>query len=83
MTTQLDSNNHYLELTEKELQAVAKLYDPSIIKVRKFDYLDLVEFYYDDKMPRLIDISHIPTLMRELKVLYREQRLQFIMDTFQ
>ena len=82
MIQEINNNDHYQYLSESELQVVVKIYNKNILKVRKFNHLDLVEFYYDDRMPKLIDINYLNTFMKNIKTSYREARLKSILEGF-
>jgi len=80
MILEMDFNNElYQRLPENELEAIIRLYNPLIKKVRKFDHLDLVEFYYQDKPSKVFDIRRLDDLVIEMKQNYRQMRLAFLL----
>jgi len=80
MILEMDFNDElYQRLPENELEAIIKLYNPLIKKVRKHDHLEIVEFYYEDKPTKLFDIRQLDKLVIEMKQNYRNMRLAFLL----
>lgn len=82
MELQMENNNElYQRLPENELEAIIKLYNPLIKKVRKHDDLELVEFCYHDpqKPSKVFDIRRIDKLVLDMKINYRQMRLAFLL----
>ena len=80
MILEMDFNDElYQRLPENELEAIIKLYNPLIKKVRKHDHLEIVEFYYEDKPTKLFDIRQLDKLVIEMKQNYINMRLAFLL----
>ena len=80
MILEMEHNNEiYKNLPENELEAIIKLYNPIIKRVRKHDHLEIIEFYYQDKPSKVFDIRQLDKLVLEMKQNYREMRLSFLL----
>ena len=70
---------NYKDLDERELEAITKCYDGSIKKFRILHTLSVFEVYYKDTPPIVKDLSYLDTFILDLKLKYRDFRLDMLM----
>jgi hypothetical protein len=70
---------NYKDLDDKEIEAILKIYDGSVVRFDKLEALDMFVVYFKDKDSDSDHIKNLNLYILDKKLQYREFRLNFLL----